>query len=469
MKRILFFVFVISNLFFQKNATAQISNVNVTIVATPPYSPYLTDYLIYENRTAIIVTAIGTPSSTAKIYFKGSIIGDNGVSIKTKANYFPANYLTLTANIPKRLSGNEIKDFLDWSYVDITGVSVAQVVRNNGVPEGNYKICFQAFDYDTKQPIGVENCSNNITIQHVDPPLPTSPVCESEINQTTPQNVMFSWTYNPGVTRSVRYLLKIVELLDRQNANDAINSQSTPAFFEKTISSINYLYTAIDPALKPGKKYAWRIKAYDLDNKIKFKNNGESEVCTFIYKSAAIQIDNNDASNSDANSTKNITNEVIKISNPVYDGMLKMDNQNNFLVNWLTQSQYDYFNKPKNSKGFGMSQWQQKKQDDAMLNQTKGWKFKLRFVALKEYNSKVGKFEKCHEAWIIDTIVSREYFSVNINNGDKVKLENNVKYVLKIEAIDNDGKKISSDECLFKFVNNWKKPEVEIGDLNCKV
>ncbi|MEY2828901.1 MAG: hypothetical protein RIQ33_759 [Bacteroidota bacterium] len=472
MKRILFFVLLLSSLILQKNAMAQITNVNVTIVATPPYSPYLTDYLIYENRTAIIVTAIGTPGSTQKIYFKGSITGDNGVSIKTKNNYYPSNYLTLTANLPKRLTGSEIKDFLDWNYVDITGVSVAQVVRNNGVPEGNYKICFQAFDYDTKQPIGIENCSNNITIQHVDPPLPTSPSCESDVNQTTPQNVMFSWTYNPGVSRSTRYLLKIVELIGRQNANDAINSQTTPAFFEKTISSINYLYTAIDPALKPGKKYAWRVKAYDLDNKIKFKNNGESEVCTFIYKAKEIVPTPPVPPPPPApNNNNNTVSQTLKITVPYNNSAIVFDNQNNFLVSWLTKEQYEYFNssKYKNPNKYDNLSKQDKqylnKVENDMLHQTAGWRFYFNVVDFNEYLKNGKQIKNCKSVWAIDTIKSNENFSVDVNHGDLIPLKNKERYVVQISARDKDGKNWKSDEVVFTFKNNWVKPVKKIESL----
>ncbi len=270
------------------------SNVIVNIAAMPPYSPYLTDYFIYDNQTVMTVTAIGAPGETYQIYFNGSIIGDNGISIKTRDSHYPSQPFVIQANVPTVLKGMDLQDMFDWGNVDIVGVSIKNVIRTNGVPEGNYRICLQAYDYQTRQMIGVESCSSPIMIQHVNPPMLTAPVCDAEILQTRPQNMMFSWTYNPGVTSSVRYLLKIVELLDTQNPYDAINSQTTPAFFEKSVSSINYLYTAIDPVLKPGKKYAWRVKAYDLNNKIKFKNNGESEVCVFQYKSDNSTINQDD-------------------------------------------------------------------------------------------------------------------------------------------------------------------------------
>ena len=89
-----------------------------------------------------------------------------------------------------------------------------------------------------------------------------------------------------------------------------------------------------------------------------------------------------------------------------------------------------------------------------MLHQTDGWKFKLRFVSLKEYYSKGGKFEKCNDTWLIDTIVGREYFTININNGGKVPLINNAKYVLRIEAIDNNGRKIISAKLFIEALPN---------------
>lgn len=278
-------LFVVGLLFFTCNAVAQLpSNVVINITTIPPYSPYLSDYLVYENKTLINVTAIGTPGETYNLYFTGSITGDNGISIKTKSDQYPSQPFTIKANVPTNLTGNDLKEIFDLSMVDVVGTTLKTVVRSNGVPEGNYTICIQAHDYQTKEPIGFENCGAPMSIVHVNPPTLTSPQCESDVSVTTPQTLLLSWTYNPGVTHTTRYLIKMVELLDTQNPYDAINSQTTPAFFEKTVSGINYMYTAVDPKLTPGKRYAWRVKAFDLNDKTKFKNNGESEVCWFTYQ-----------------------------------------------------------------------------------------------------------------------------------------------------------------------------------------
>ncbi|MES2617001.1 MAG: hypothetical protein V4613_03930 [Bacteroidota bacterium] len=267
-------------------AKAQITNVNVSVNIIPPYSPYISDYINSQNKTMVTLMPNGSPSDVANVYFKASMIGDNGVSVMTKTGYKPAQPLQINGLIPKVLNGLQLQAYFDASNMIFTGVTFAELVYGNGLPEGSYTLCVQVFDFDTDLPLSQSSplgCSAPIQIEHVDPPLPMSPQCGLQITQTPVQNVLFNWSYNPGFTQNLQYLLKIVPVLKQQNPNDAINTMVTPAFFEKIIKSTSYLYGPADPYLTPGTTYAYRIKVFDPTNKILFKNNGESEVCTFTY------------------------------------------------------------------------------------------------------------------------------------------------------------------------------------------
>lgn len=265
------------------NVFAQIT---ITVNAIPPYSPYVSDYINNPNKT--IVTLIPIPNRTGlySIYFKGTIEGDNGVSIKTKTGYKPSSPLVVSAISPSQLNISTLSAYFSTDNMLFTGVTLRQLVNGNGLPEGTYTICLQAFDYDTDLPLSNMNpsgCSGLITIAHPDPPLLMSPQCGSNVVAGPVQNILFNWSYNPGYTNAVEYLVKMVPVLPNQNPNDAINTMTTPAFFEKIVKSTSYLYGPADPILTKGQKYAFRIKAYDPSGKVIIKNNGESEVCTFVY------------------------------------------------------------------------------------------------------------------------------------------------------------------------------------------
>lgn len=280
-KLILFLAIIVSKISF-----AQITNVNVSLNTLPPYSPYIADYVNYQNKTLITLIPNGSPSDLKEVYFKASVVGDNGISVYTKPNFKPTQGLQIQGSVPKVLNSVALQNSFEENNVTVTGINVKELTIGNGLPEGNYVICVQVFDFVTDLPLSGSSpsgCSAPIIIQHADPPLPLSPSCGAEILATDVQNMLFNWTYNPGFTPNFQYLLKIVPVLSTQNPNDAINTMVTPAFFEKIIKSTSYLYGPIDPKLIVGQKYAYRIKVFDPANKTMFKNNGESEVCTFTY------------------------------------------------------------------------------------------------------------------------------------------------------------------------------------------
>src|SRR4051812_39207096 len=64
---------------------ANAQQVQITFQLIPPYSPYISDYLVYQNKALLSITKLNT--STTQIYLRGSITGDNGVSAVTKPDY----------------------------------------------------------------------------------------------------------------------------------------------------------------------------------------------------------------------------------------------------------------------------------------------------------------------------------------------------------------------------------------------
>lgn len=280
-KKLLLVCLIISNMAF-----GQITNVNVNINVIGPYSPYITDYIANQNKTFISIVPNGSSSDQATIYFKASIVGDNGVAVYTKSGYKPPQGMQISGGFPKMLTGRTLADYFDANNLIFTKITYQELVNGSGLPEGSYTICVQIFDYATDLPLSQMppmGCTAPLNIQHVDPPLLLSPVCGSHVFVSNVQNFLINWSYNPGVNNKTQYLLKIVPVLETQNANDAINTMVVPAFFEKIVGATSYLYGPADPKLILGQKYAYRIKAFDPDKKIQFKNNGESEVCTFIY------------------------------------------------------------------------------------------------------------------------------------------------------------------------------------------
>jgi hypothetical protein len=266
----LLYLFIFGTLFGQ---------VNIQLQLTPPFSPYFADYLAYENKTILIINKPSTQN--LDIYFKGKVIGDNGLSLITKPNYKPGTAINLNKPVTI-LRGGELEPYFTQNNVDVNGANIQSYITNGGLPEGNYTVCLQPFDYTTDLPVGQEICTSFI-IKSIEPPILIQPMCNGNVNFNPAQNIVFNWAQGGGSPFNTKYVLKMVELLDGQVPNNVLDAITTPPFFEKEINTTTYVYKLSDPKLTIGKIYAWQVTAFDPMGKVFFRNNGVSAPCTFKY------------------------------------------------------------------------------------------------------------------------------------------------------------------------------------------
>jgi len=267
-------------------------SVNVTVQVLPPYSTYIQDYVNSSNKVVVNLLAY----TTSNVKLKATITGDNGITVATSDNFRPATPIALQTGIPKMITGIDLRNYLDLNNVTVSGISKTELYRGNGIPEGNYTLCVQALDYNSGNPLSSPEplgCSNNFNIQQIPAPQLVNPMCDAILQPNNIQNVVFSWLPSQGAPVGSQYKLKIVELIPiTRNPNEAMNSATTPAFFETTTSSFSFVYGPAQPQLKVGKKYAWRVTLLApasggravASQPINAQNKGNSEVCSFVYK-----------------------------------------------------------------------------------------------------------------------------------------------------------------------------------------
>lgn len=261
-------------------------SVRVTVVPLPPYSTHLSDYVDQPNR--LLVTLSNTGRQAVSLQLAGSISGDNGVSARTRPGAHSPRPVTLEALQTRRLDADELGLLFDENMLTYTGISAQQVVRGNGLPEGTYTICVQALDYATgrllsaAEPVG---CSRPFSLRSLEAPYIIKPQPDENIRLNSPQNLIFSWSRPAGAPVTTEYELRIVEMSDtRRNPNDAFLAGTVPPLFERTVTGAPVLlYGPGEPALIQGRRYAFAVTARDPGNRTVFRNNGRSEVQTFVY------------------------------------------------------------------------------------------------------------------------------------------------------------------------------------------
>ena len=273
--------------------------ITVATQVFPPYSPYLSDYVGFDNK--ILITLTNTSDQDESIRLVGSISGNNGVKITIPNSYVPNNPILVPANGVKVLKGSDLQNYLNADNLAFSGVTKAEVVQGNGLPEGNYSFCLQALDYNDASVLsaGAPNGCAYFPIAHVAPPETLTPTCEATIDPVDPQSILFSWTLPPGAPPAdLEYVLTLVEILPENTPpTQAMNAAPNPPFFEKVVAATTtYQYGPGDPQLEEGMSYAFRVtvRARQGVDPIAFQNEGESAVCSFTWGGEGDLVDNDD-------------------------------------------------------------------------------------------------------------------------------------------------------------------------------
>ncbi len=268
-------------------ANISFAQLNVTVQMLPPYSVYFVDYLNYPNKT--LITVQNTTGSDYNYYFQGTITGDNGVEVATNASYKPPQALFIPAFGVVTLSLNSLNNqFNSAASVQLKGVTYSYLYTKQALPEGNYTVCLEAYDYATQLPISAtapSGCSNIFSVKYIQPPVITYPVCGSTVTGFSVPNTTFSWLPATGMAMGLQYKLKIVEVVpSTRDINEAMNSATTPVFFEQTVSGYSFIYGSGYLPFENGKKYAFQVTAVDPTGTYYLVNEGKSEVCSFTYQ-----------------------------------------------------------------------------------------------------------------------------------------------------------------------------------------
>lgn len=271
-------------------AEAQVYPVNGNAVLIPPYSVYLSDY---TSRTTdrlvlnVVLNDVARPELRVRLRMR--IEGQN-IKLETKPEYIGSEII-LQGGVPLRLNGTDLTEYFNPNNLNFTGITRKEFEKTGALPEGFYTFCFEVLEYNRGVKISNSICAPAWLILN-DPPMINIPRNNEKLKPTFPQNLVFQWTPrhtgSPNSAFSTEYDIQMVEVWpSNRNPNDAI--LTSPPILETTTRSTSFIYGPAETPLELGRRYAFRVKAksivgaeeYDL-----FKNNGYSEVFSFIYGDA---------------------------------------------------------------------------------------------------------------------------------------------------------------------------------------
>lgn len=256
--------------------------VNIQVKILPPYQRDIAEYA--SRPDLILLTLTNTTTSEQSIQLRGSITGDNGISLSVKPSYRSPNAVILGPMETKILNGNDIAQLFNYKRIDYSGINANHFINGQGLPEGNYNFCVRAFDYNDPsialspdEPMG---CTI-LSITNLEPPTIISPFNDQEIINTGVQTFVITWATPPGAPPSIQYNVRLTEIVVPRDPNEAM--WSTSPIFERTVHGNSMLYGPAEPQLTPGRRYALAVEAIDPFQKFAFRNQGRSEVTSFVF------------------------------------------------------------------------------------------------------------------------------------------------------------------------------------------
>lgn len=261
--------------------------INLNIL--PPFSTKFSDYQNNPQTVILTVSNIGTTSRDVQL--KGAIFSDNGISVSVKPHYKSSSPLTVQAGATITLNGTALSDIFDYHKLTYSGITAQEAIRRNGLPEGMYTICVDAYDYhnlSVKLNSGGGTSCAMMNISNVEPPTIISPFNAQVLVNTGLQAFPITWSTPPGSPPTIMYTVKIVEILGNKNPNDAM--LTTRPIYEKEVMVNTVVYGPTDYQLVPGRSYAIMVSAKDPLEKVTFRNQGKSEVYAFTYGQADLAV-----------------------------------------------------------------------------------------------------------------------------------------------------------------------------------
>lgn len=267
---------------FQTNAQVYPVTVTVQYAGTP--SAYLADYGSSENSRLYCSIRFNDLNEPSWNVFLRMILETQGIRIETDQNFRSPAPINLIPGVPIQLQGQELAELFDPGHLAVTGISKSELIRTGMLPEGNYTLTIQAYDYASGKLISNRGMSF-LQIRLSDPPFIIQPVKGSVVPFSDIQNVLFRWNLVPNQAATSETMFYLYEL-NGLSMDPAIQVDENKALkiFESAISEPSgFLYSAEFPVLLKGHAYAWRVQSKAAGNREYFKNHGYSETSWFWY------------------------------------------------------------------------------------------------------------------------------------------------------------------------------------------
>jgi hypothetical protein len=257
-----------------------------------PFPTEVGDFI--EQFDQFTITVINHSDQIQEIYLLADYFGDNGISVTMDRFYQPAQSLIIPPNDVAVLTAEDLESLnadLTEDQVFYEGITQQQLLFGS-IPEGNYTLCINAFDFNTGALLSV-GCSMPVYVSNANVPNIIMPFEGDSIpvSELPVFNIIWEFPGNLGqLAMDLQYEMKIVDITENYDwdIEELFSDAGIPVHLEELIEGqTQYIYNGFgdDPALQEGHEYGIRIRAIDPMQQHAFANGGYSEIRRFWYGS----------------------------------------------------------------------------------------------------------------------------------------------------------------------------------------
>jgi hypothetical protein len=262
----------------------------ITLNLIPPYSAYVYDYA--DLSGVAVITLTNTTSEVKQVRLEGSLTNATAdLFVRTEPGHRGPSPIVVPPNGSVVLSSQPgVMDFLAPEFVTTNADQSVQqgIVQTGQLPEGLYRLCVEAFDYNGTQLLSQPGggCFS-FSLYYANPPLITQPVNGMVVSPYMTQPV-FTWTPPLGNLAGalIEYDLIVAPVFDGQNPDDAIIAARTfqrgqPVLVRRGLINNLFVRQPFDLAFEQGKMYVMQVTARDRNRNVAISNQGRSEISVF--------------------------------------------------------------------------------------------------------------------------------------------------------------------------------------------
>ena len=262
------------------------SNEVVTrLVVLPPYPLDFRSLIDHPGNQIVFRNLSGNQKHISVSFSLNSI--DANVNITSNK---PVLSINLAPNGTQVIPLSQLDAAFTLNGLICAGVSFQDIAKNKPLPNGYYSLCVTPLDFTTNSSVGTAACSSVFPVMALEPPVLrlTNALNVDTVINTTPQNLFFQWNLPTSLGASSRLgmktSLKVVEVTNGLTPDQAILSASISAPTFPVVGGVtNFVYGPTMSPLILGRRYAAVVQMIDPTGKAIFRNDGTSQVISFVF------------------------------------------------------------------------------------------------------------------------------------------------------------------------------------------